>query len=346
MDADPATDDASVITTPCEPPADCYGDMQPAWSPDGTRIAFASSRPNPDGTESSSFDIFVMDATGEQGGAVPATRLTTDPVGEFDQSVDDSQPTWSPDGTRIAFLSTGRGTESDSCDLWVMDSRDQDGDGFGDNLTRVTFDESFNCDQFADVTPVWSPNSNLIAFTSVRSGNFDVWVVNADDPIDIRNVTQTPDANEDDPAWSPDGSRVVFRSGVSGTYELYSLPVPPPASAAGGRGRTTPTPILLTSNGQNKQQEDWGLARRRPATFALTAGRPGHGRIRSVPRGIACGADCASTFVRGATVTLTPVAERGYRFRRWGGDCHGTAPTCELRMGADRRVVARFVRVG
>ena len=346
MDTDPATDDQTVISEPC-PAGDCYGDVQPAWSPNGTRIAFASTRPNPDGTENPAFDIYVTDATGEQGGAVPATRLTNDPSGEFDQSIDDSQPTWSPDGGRIAFLSTGRGTESDSCDLWVMDSRDVDGDGFGDNLTRLTSDESFNCDPFEDVTPVWSPNSNLIAFTSVRNGNFDVWVVNADDPTDLRNVTQTPDANEDQPAWSPDGSQVVFRSGISGAYELYSLPVPPPAAVrAPAIGRTAPQPTQLTSNGQNKQQADWGLTRRRPATFVLTADASAHGRIRSTPRGIACGADCAATFVRGAAVALTPVADRGYRFRRWGGDCHGTTPTCPVRMDADHHAIARFVRIG
>ena len=294
MDADPATDDASVISTPCEPPADCYGDVQPAWSPDGTRIAFVSSRPNPDGTENSAFDLYVMDATGEQGGAAPATRLTTDPVGEFDQSIDDSQLTWSPDGTRIAFLSTGRGTDADSCDLWVMDSRDRDGDGFGDNLHAAHVRRVVQLRPVRRRDPGLVPELDLIAFTSVRSGNFDVWVVNADDPADIRNVTQTPDANEDQPAWSPDGSRVVFRSGISGAYELYSLPVPPPAGAAVATGRTVPQPTQLTSNGQNKQQEDWGSrgdARRRsrsppPGPGTATSGpcRAGSPAAWTVPR--------------------------------------------------------------
>ena len=63
MDADPATDDQTVISEPC-PAGDCYGDVQPAWSPNGTRIAFASTRPNPDGTENPAFDIYVTDATG------------------------------------------------------------------------------------------------------------------------------------------------------------------------------------------------------------------------------------------------------------------------------------------
>ena len=72
MDADPATDDATVISDPCDG-IDCYGDFQPAWSPQGTKIAFVSSR-------NWTYEIYVMDATGEVGPLADATRLTTDPV--------------------------------------------------------------------------------------------------------------------------------------------------------------------------------------------------------------------------------------------------------------------------
>lgn len=77
MDDDPATEDWTVLTDPC-PEGGCYGDMQPAWSPDGTRIAFVSSRPNADGTENWAYELYVMDATGEMGDLPQATRLTTD----------------------------------------------------------------------------------------------------------------------------------------------------------------------------------------------------------------------------------------------------------------------------
>ncbi|MBA2489318.1 MAG: PD40 domain-containing protein, partial [Chloroflexi bacterium] len=98
-------------------------------------------------------------------------------------------------------------------------------------MQRLTSDESFDCDPFEDVSPQWSPDSELIAFTSVRSGYFDIWVVSAADPTDIRNVTRTPEDYEDQPSWSPDGTQIVFRSSVSGAYEFYSLPVPPPIGA-------------------------------------------------------------------------------------------------------------------
>jgi Tol biopolymer transport system component len=339
MDTDPATDDWRVLSDPCTPAIDCYGDFQPSWSPDGTRIAFVSSRPNADGSEAWSYRLFVMDAMGEVG-SVPATLLTNDvPDEESGMAIENSQVTWSPDSSRIAFLSTGRGAETDSCDIWVMDSRDLDGDGFGDHLRQLTFDESYNCDAFEDVSPQWSPNSSLIAFTSVRTGYFDIWVVNANDPTDLRNVTQTPDGYEDQPSWSPDGTQIIFRSSTSGAYELYSLPVPGPA------GRSAPpAPTQVTFDGIAKQQADWGAAAGSSAgTRILTVTRRGQGRIASDPAGVACRPDCASTFVAKTVVRLRAIPRPDSHFVRWGGACTGTLPTCRVHMNAQKSVVARFV---
>ena len=86
MDTDPATDDATVITEPCAPTEGCYGDFQPQWSPDGTRIAFVSSR-------NWTYEIYVMDATDEVGSLAQATRLTTDPIANTGKSIEDSQVT-------------------------------------------------------------------------------------------------------------------------------------------------------------------------------------------------------------------------------------------------------------
>jgi TolB protein len=65
-------------------------DTAPAWSPDGTQVAFASARAD-------NWDLFVIDiATGQE------TRLTQDPA-------TDLAPVWSPDGRQIAFLSNREG---------------------------------------------------------------------------------------------------------------------------------------------------------------------------------------------------------------------------------------------
>jgi len=350
MDADPATSDWTVLSEPCASAIDCYGDFQPAWSPDGTRIAFISSRPNADGTNDWGYSIYVMDAAGEVGPLPDATRLTSDVPDADGYLVENSQVTWSPDGKRIAFLSTGRGANTDSCDLFVMDSQDVNGDGFGDNLTRLTFDDSFNCDAFGDVSPQWSPNSSLIAFTSVRTGFFDIWVVNADDPTDLRNVTQTPTGYEDQPSWSPDGTQTIFRSSASGAYEFYSLPVPPPgATSRLSPSATPPTPTQLTFDGKNKQQPDWGA---QPGTvsgpFALTVSRAGAGKgsVRSVPTGISCGTDCAETYASNTVVTLTARAATGSTFVGWSGACTNATGSCTITMTGTRAVTATFAQAG
>ena len=192
-----------ISSTPC-----CDRDFQPDWSPDGERIAFVSTRDG-DGE----YEIFVMNDEGELVGP-PATRLTNDPMPPFGQGISDSQPTWSPDSSRLAFMSNGRGADADSCDLFAMDAADGDGDGVGDNLTRMTFDDGFNCDHFDDMNPSWSPNSSLIAFDSPRSGDFEVWVVDAANPSDIRNVTDNP-GYDGQPTWSADGTEIIFVSSRS-----------------------------------------------------------------------------------------------------------------------------------
>jgi Tol biopolymer transport system component len=349
MDIDPATDDSVVLTEPCSAAVGCYGDFQPAWSPDGTKIAFVSSRPNADGSEEWGYQIYVMDAMGEAGQLAKATRLTFDLPDAHGKIIANSQVTWSPDSKRIAFLSTGRGTNEDSCDLWVMDSQDADDDGFGDHLQRLTFDESFNCDAFEDQTPQWSPNSSLIAFTSVRSGYFDIWLVNGADPTDLRNVTQTPTGYEDQPDWSPDGTQIIFRGTANGAYEFFSLPVPPPSATQGSKVRaraagSTSTPTQLTFDGKRKQQPDWGRpAQRKSATVTLKVSKPSGGRVTSRPAGIVCGRDCASTFVRGHVVELAAKPREGSRFVGWDGACAGqTTATCTLPMGSSKHVGATF----
>lgn len=85
---DLATKTATAITT------GQVDDQSPAWSPDGTRIAFLSKRAAPDPDRTANADLWVVDA---KAGATPR-QMTNTPEGES------GRPTWSPDGSRVAVL--------------------------------------------------------------------------------------------------------------------------------------------------------------------------------------------------------------------------------------------------
>ena len=151
-------------------------DLYAALSPDGTRLAWAS-------TIDGDFEIYVADADGS--GPV---RLTGDPGR-------DDRPAWSPDRRRIAFASTRDGTTH----LYVMD-------GDGANLTRLT-DGVTN-----DVYPSWSPDGTLIAFTrgvgTPPAIEADIYVLDVASGAS-RRLTRFG-RNVPCPVWSPDGSRIAF----------------------------------------------------------------------------------------------------------------------------------------
>ncbi len=122
-------------------PRDIWG----SWSPDGTRIAFASRT---DGNE----DIWVMNADGSG-----KLRLTDDPA-------KDSAPCWSPDGTTIAFTSEREGASR----IFLMDAD-------GSNPRRISAGPG------TDYAPRWSPDGRGIAYyTNVASGVDHIHVMNAD----------------------------------------------------------------------------------------------------------------------------------------------------------------------
>ncbi len=151
-------------------------DDQPAWSPDGTRIAFRSYR---DGREG---DIWVMGDDGSD-----PVNLTPDPLPGVP---DERAPHWSPDGTRIAYASNVGGT----MDVWTMAPD-------GSDKRRITDTPEY------ETEPIWSPDGATIAFRKNFTGDTDLYLVPA------AGGAQTPLAlpgYQRMAAWTPDGGSLVF----------------------------------------------------------------------------------------------------------------------------------------
>lgn len=185
---------------------DVAEDRDPAWSPDGERLAFASRR---DGN----WDIYIMTLAD---GAVQ--RLTDDPV--FDGG-----PSWSPDGQWLVYESY----RHDNLDLYLISADGEQGP------LRLTQHPA------PDFSPSWSPSGRHVAFTSLRSGNKDLFILSLDDAADdaARNVTNSPDLQEDHPTFSPDSTALAYSESGTGFELIYVLPLVngAPAGEPTGRGQ-------------------------------------------------------------------------------------------------------------
>jgi TolB protein len=168
-------------------PAGVAFQIDPAWSPDGERIAFASAREG-------SLDVYVMNADG-----TGTTRLTSSPE-------NDQRPTWSPDGKRIAFASDANGGH-----IQVMNSD-------GSEVRRVTDDLA------PEAEPAWSPDGDWIAYSRREPGSDirEIWLVRPNGS-DRRQLT-TLNSQSYTPAWSPDSKRIAFAANRGGgRFDIYTI---------------------------------------------------------------------------------------------------------------------------
>ncbi|HEY5640583.1 MAG TPA: hypothetical protein VIW01_11090, partial [Dehalococcoidia bacterium] len=174
-----------------EPPQTLTGvlpwDAAPAWSPDGSQIAFYADRvfnlPNRD----DNVDIYVTGADGTD-----LRRLTSDPA-------PDAFPVWSPDGSRIAYYSEAN--EEGDGEVYVMDAD-------GSNKRRLTSTKGI------DLPYEWWPDGSRLLFGTNRRGNFDIYEMDADGANQDRLTTSSKD--DFSPTRSADGARIVYQSGDTG----------------------------------------------------------------------------------------------------------------------------------
>ncbi len=150
--------------------------VNPAWSPDSSRIAFGTV-----------FDLFVMNADGSNVQSL------------VHRGVNFGEIQWSPDGNQIVFVSF----KDKNNDIYIINAD-------GSNLVNLTQAEG------NDFSPVWSPDGSQIAFVSDREDptcsafncNWEIYVMNADGS-NLRNLTNSAGADFV-PMWSPDGKYIAF----------------------------------------------------------------------------------------------------------------------------------------
>ncbi len=166
---------------------DHWDDISPSVSPDGRRIAFASNR-------SGFWDLYLFDASSGD-----VTQLTDTPEYE-------GAPTWSPDGSFLAF----EAYLDDNLEIVIGPADDP-----RQNAVQLTASAT------ADHSPAWAPGGRQIVFVS--DGEIILADLDKTDESRYANLSNTPDAAESRPVWSRDGTRLLWAAssqsvGRSGIY--------------------------------------------------------------------------------------------------------------------------------
>jgi Tol biopolymer transport system component len=205
-----------------------------AWSPDGERLLFTSTRSGVYGlwsTDPDGSDLRLL-PVGQENVQQPSTspgidaiafeqwahrsqlrqidlvqRTEVDAGRHFRSTRWDSNPAWSPDGARIAFVSNRSGPHG----IWI--SRP---DG-SDAVQVADFGGAF-----VD-NPAWSPDGRTVAFDGSPDGNTAIFTVPPEGGTP-RRIVDGPGDNRN-PSWSRDGRWLYFESNRSGQWRIHAQPV-------------------------------------------------------------------------------------------------------------------------
>ncbi len=170
-----------------------WDDINPAISPDGQTVAFASNR-------SGYWDIYLLDL--DSGGI---TRLT-------DTLAYDASPAWSPDSKWLVYETY----LDDNLEIKVQSVVTP-----GDNIMLTD-------SPAADFSPAWSPQGRQIAFVSDQNGENEIWLADLDKAEEQRfqNISENPTSDDTHPIWSPDGKSLVWVREQDGIRSLLRQELP------------------------------------------------------------------------------------------------------------------------
>lgn len=171
----------------------------PSWSPDGSRIAFSSSRDK-------NWEIYLVDVR-----TLEATRVT-------DNAASDWNPTWAPGGDLTAFVSNRDAKSSTGYDIYSIQPLDK-------TVTRFTHRPyGWDGDPSWTPTPVAGEPSDFIVFASDRDGNEEIYRLSLAD-LAVTRLTYREQTADRSPSLSPDGTKIAFQSYVDKNWEIFVMDV-------------------------------------------------------------------------------------------------------------------------
>jgi len=233
--------DGSGVTSVARVNSDKQSLYYPHWSPDGKQIVFWSN--------ALISSIYVVNADGSN-----LRRLDIGNIGAPGYR----EPVWSPDSQRIVYARAVCCGEHRPTSIFVVDRGLE-----SETEQRLTDQEVDVCALcLDDLDPIWSPDGQQIAYTSLRDGHVEIYSMDKNGNNENRLTNGTADNRS--MAWSPNGKQIVFASKRDGNYEIYVM-------NADGSDQTRLT---------NAPGEDWGPAWSPDGKqIAFVSGRDGNNEI-------------------------------------------------------------------
>jgi Tol biopolymer transport system component len=195
------------------------------------KIAFTSDRDGDYEIWTMNANPVVDDPEGSEETGKQLTQLTYN-------TAEDTRPSWSPNGNKIAFTSNRTGNN----EIYVMNVN---ADGSGGTQTRLTKNST------DDSRPTWSPDGSKIAFATYRNGNSEVYVMKSDGSGQTNCSSNR--ASDTRPAWSPspNGGKIAFQSDRTGDLDVYVRNV------NNATGTCSGTTLNLTQNAAADTRPAW-----------------------------------------------------------------------------------------